>query len=96
MPSLFLTKFQMQFNERTAFSTQPARALGYPCIKTKQKNLNLSLISYTKNNSSWITDLSVKLKTFRKKKNRRKSLETRSWWKILIHDTKGMIHKRKD
>ena len=56
-------------------------------------HLNSNLISFTKINSNWVTDLNVKHKTFRKKK--RQSSQSMARQRILRFDTKSMIHQRK-
>lgn len=54
-------------------------------------NLDLSLTPYTKANSKWVTDLSAKYMTFRKKNTWGKYLGSG----VFIFDTRNTNHKRK-
>lgn len=55
-------------------------------------NLDLSLTPYTKANSKWVTDLSAKYMTFRKKKHIGENIWDQG---VFIFDTRNTNHKRK-
>lgn len=63
----------IQWKKFNFFQRMVLEKFGHPC--TQKMNFDLNLISYTKINSKWSTDLKVRCKTIKLlEKNRRKSL----------------------
>lgn len=91
----FLTKVQNSFKGGKVAFPQMILEQWYISkeakTKQQQQTLNLSLKLNTKINSTWITDLDVKCKNT---KHRRESLGY--WQSILRFNTKSMIDKRKE
>ena len=82
--------------KRQLFQQMVLEQLDTHMQKKKKKNLDAYLIPYTKINSTWITDISVKPKTAQclKENKRRNFCDLVLNQRFLRYDTKSITHKR--
>lgn len=81
--------------EKTAFQQMVLEQIDTHMQKKKKKNLDAYLIPYTKINSTWITDISIKPKTTQcLKRNKRNFCDLVLNQRFLRYDTKSVTQKR--